>query len=163
SIAAPCRAVPTSCNASRAAARRDTTSRALFQSDRSADREPMVSFFDIAANVFEQHSCRDVNRSVTLMLDAEFSAFCRPDAPRRAASSICVSVRSRREHGPKHDPQIEPERPVVDVIEIVLDAVAHLLVGVGFAAETVNLRPPRDSRPDVVPTGVERDAPLVVM
>ena len=39
--------------------------------------------------------------------------------------SICVSIRGAGEHGADHDPEIERERPIVDVVEVVLDTAAH--------------------------------------
>src|SRR5207245_6082863 len=58
-------------------------------------------------------------------------------------------------------PQIEPGRPVVDVMEVVIDAAAHLVVGVGLAAKAVDLRPAGDARQHVVAARIERDLLLV--
>src|SRR5262249_42245128 len=75
--------------------------------------------------------------------------------------SISVLVGGRREHGPHQDPKIEPERPVVDVVQVVFDPAAHLVIGVGFTAEAVDLRPSGDARPDVVAPGVDQDPSFV--
>ena len=53
----------------------------------------------------------------------------------------------------QHDLEIEPGRPVLDVIEIVLDAVDEARV----AAEAVDLRPTGDSGADFVAGIVMRD------
>src|SRR4051794_6522214 len=74
--------------------------------------------------------------------------------------SIGVAVGPAGEDGAAHDLQVEGERPVVDVIEVVLDAAAHGVLGVGRSAQAVDLRPPGDARLDVVAAGIEPDAPL---
>src|SRR5580704_19442785 len=64
--------------------------------------------------------------------------------------SIGVAISRRRQHGADDDLQIEPERPVVDIEQVVLEAPAHLLVGIDLAATAVDLRPAGDARLDVV-------------
>src|SRR5256885_8070771 len=64
-------------------------------------------------------------------------------------------------HRPQQYPQVEPHRPVVDVVEVVLDARAHLVVGVGLAAEAVHLRPAGDAGQHVVAARIARDLLLV--
>jgi hypothetical protein len=54
-----------------------------------------------------------------------------------------VRVRTR---GADHDLETERERPVDDVVQIVLDALAHLLVGIGLVAQAENLRPSADAK-----------------
>ena len=44
---------------------------------------------------------------------------------------------------------------------IVIDAAIHLFVGVGLAAEAVDLRPAGDARQHVMPPRAKRDLPLV--
>src|SRR3984885_8100093 len=85
------------------------------------------------------------------------SQFC----PTLPSASISVAITGRRQHGAEDDLQIEPERPVVDVEQVVLEAPAHLLVGVDLAAAAVDLRPAGDARLDVVAPRIERDALLV--
>src|SRR5216684_9088582 len=72
-----------------------------------------------------------------------------------SAGLMGISIGRRREHGLHQDAQIEPDRPVVDVIEVVLHALSHLVVGVGFTAKTMNLRPAGDARLHVVAAGVK--------
>src|SRR5262245_44788271 len=43
------------------------------------------------------------------------------------------------------DVEVEPHRPVVDVVEIVLDALADLVDRVGLATPAVDLRPAGDA------------------
>ena len=74
--------------------------------------------------------------------------------------SISVAVAGGRKHRAGDDLQVEPERPIVDVEQVMLDALAHLFVGVDFAAIAVNLRPAGNARLDVVPAGVQRDVAL---
>jgi hypothetical protein len=64
--------------------------------------------------------------------------------------------------GAKQDMKIEHKRPIVDVIEVVVDALLHLLVSVGLSPIAMNLRPSGDAGFDVVPPGVEGDATLVL-
>src|SRR5438270_1178543 len=52
------------------------------------------------------------------------------------------------------DIDIEPERPVLDVIQVVLDAHLHLPRLVGLAAPAAHLRPARDARLDPAPQHV---------
>ena len=47
-------------------------------------------------------------------------------------------------HG--QNPQVEPERPVLDVPEIVVDALLHVLKRAGFPEMAVDLGPARHSR-----------------
>src|SRR6266536_784323 len=51
---------------------------------------------------------------------------------------------------------------MVDVIEIVLDALAHPLIGIGLPAIAVNLRPAGNPRLHVVPACVQGDPVLVL-
>ena len=50
------------------------------------------------------------------------------------------------EQGQQYDPQIEQQRPIVHVIEIVLNPRLHLLDGIGFTAQAVDLGPAGDAR-----------------
>src|ERR1051326_223966 len=75
--------------------------------------------------------------------------------------SIRVRVCRRRQHRAHDDFQIQPQRPVVDVEQVVLDALAHLVFGVDGAAEAVDLGPAGDARLDVVAAAREADALLV--
>src|SRR5262249_7391115 len=77
-----------------------------------------------------------------------------------ATASMGIVIGPRREHGADHDLEIEPERPVIDVVQVVRDAAAHLVVGVGLAAQPVNLRPAGDAGLDVVAAGIDRDSLL---
>src|SRR4029453_6137852 len=69
-------------------------------------------------------------------------------APRRSATAgaaaldcapglVGISIGRRRKHGLNQDAQIEPDRPVVDVVEVVLDALAHLVVGFGSTPKSL--------------------------
>src|SRR5436305_9936082 len=55
-----------------------------------------------------------------------------------------------------------PERPIVDVVEIMLDPALHFLIGFSLSTQAMDLRPAGDARLDVVPAGIERDTLLVL-
>src|SRR4051794_11441718 len=57
------------------------------------------------------------------------------------------------------DLDVQPNRPVVDVVEVVLDAPSQRLVRPDLAAMAVDLSPTCDARFDVVPPRVERNLP----
>ena len=59
----------------------------------------------------------------------------------------CVEQRERRAH---EDVEVEQDRPVLDVVEVVLDAPADLFRRVGLAAPAVDLGPAGDARLDLV-------------
>jgi len=79
-----------------------------------------------------------------------------------SARLICVAISSGRQHSPDQDLEIEHQRPIVDVIEVVLHPLFHFLVRIGLTAVTVDLRPSGDSGLDVVPACIKRNASLVV-
>src|SRR5262249_54205317 len=76
-------------------------------------------------------------------------------APGRAGPPL-VSVAARQDvpQRQREDSQVEPERPVVDVVEIVL----YPLLEVAVPAQVIHLRPARDAGPDEVLLHVARDA-----
>src|SRR4051812_17155005 len=95
---------------------------------------------------------------VKVSASARLSAACAPLARRLAHAQAAVAVRtaigrafglrSERilplQHGDRRDEQnvqVEDDRPVLDVMEIVLDAALQFLRRVGFAAPAVDLRP----------------------
>src|SRR6267142_3069431 len=70
---------------------------------------------------------------------------------RLTSRSISVLVLGhQRQRRLEQDADVEPHRPVLDVIEIELDALLDLLVGVDFAAPSVDLRPAGDPGLDAV-------------
>src|SRR5271169_407679 len=73
------------------------------------------------------------------------------------SSSIRVAVRARRKERHQDDLHVQPQRPVVDIIEIVLEPLVHVVIVGDFAAMTPDLRPARDARLDVVPAGITRE------
>ena len=48
--------------------------------------------------------------------------------------------RDQGKRGLDHDLDIEPQRPVVDIVEVDFNPFLHLFNGVGFAAATTDLR-----------------------
>src|SRR4051794_10811958 len=80
----------------------------------------------------------------------------------KCGMSVSISIGTWREHRAHENLQVEPQRPVVDVVEVELNPVAHLVVAVGLAAKTVNLRPAGHTRLDVVTTRIERDPLFIV-
>src|SRR5204863_8203610 len=60
-------------------------------------------------------------------------------------------------NGSQKDTQIQPNAPVVDVPEVVFDALLHLREFARFAPATVDLCPPGQARLDVMAKGIIRD------
>src|SRR5438477_13209625 len=60
-----------------------------------------------------------------------------------------------------HYLQIELQRPISQVMEIMLDASLHLVERIGLPAQTVDLRQPGDARSDFMPNHVALDQPAV--
>src|SRR5690606_6570887 len=56
--------------------------------------------------------------------------------------SIAKTLPDRKQN----DAQIQPQRPVVDIPEVVLDALLPFLERVGLAAEAIDLRPSGNAR-----------------
>src|ERR1051325_2873008 len=65
-------------------------------------------------------------------------------------SSVRVLGPEQRDRGPHQDVEVEQHRPVLDVVEVVLDAVLHLLGAGELAAPAVDLRPAGDAGLDSV-------------
>src|SRR5262249_30899125 len=61
------------------------------------------------------------------------------------------------------DLQIEPQRPLVNVLNIVLDSPPHLVERVGFAAKSPDLCKARDTRPDLVAEVIARNQAAVLV
>src|SRR5579884_39159 len=78
-----------------------------------------------------------------------------------ARRSIGVAIAGGRKHSTEENFQVEPQRPIVDVVQIVLDALAHRFFAVDLAAIAVDLRPAGDAGLDVVAARVERDAAFI--
>lgn len=51
---------------------------------------------------------------------------------------------------PANDSQIHPKRPVLNVVQVELHTLFHLVQRVSFATETMNLRPACDARFDAM-------------
>src|SRR5262245_48569886 len=75
-------------------------------------------------------------------------------ARQSTAVSVCVLVDEAAEERQQNDPQIEPRRPVRDVVEVILNALPQR----GVAAPAVDLRPAGDPRLDPMPGHVAGDA-----
>ena len=56
--------------------------------------------------------------------------------------------------GPNDDLDIKPQRPVINVIQVVVDALAHLLDILSRPPKTVDLRPTRNTGSDSMPLHV---------
>src|SRR5262249_7500839 len=68
-----------------------------------------------------------------------------------AMTSVRVlALRHQRDRRPGQDVEIEQHRPVLDVVQIELDALLDLLVGLALAAPSVDLRPAGDAGLDAV-------------
>jgi hypothetical protein len=70
--------------------------------------------------------------------------------PRRGPRSIGVLRANERKRRLRDDVEVKQNRPVLDVIEVVLDAALNLFLAVGLAAPAVDLRPAGDARLDTV-------------
>ncbi len=57
-----------------------------------------------------------------------------------------ISTSSNDEHCARDNLQIQPDRPIVDVVQIMLHPLAHRLCRRRFAPESINLRPAGYSR-----------------
>ena len=69
-----------------------------------------------------------------------------------AVCLISIIVLADYENSFENDYEIEPDRPIVDIIEIVLDPLLQFFRRVGFAPPTVNLRPSGNAGFDPVPS-----------
>ena len=78
-----------------------------------------------------------------------------------ARPQYAFSPREQRERRLEQDVEVEQHRPVVDVVEVVLDALLDLLGGVGLAAPAVDLRPAGDAGLDLVAGEVAVDDVVV--
>src|SRR6266702_8498702 len=65
-------------------------------------------------------------------------------------ASVRVAAHEAFPESQANDLDVEPEAPVLHVVQIELDAAHHLFDAVGFAAIAVDLRPPGDARLDPV-------------
>src|SRR4051812_17190663 len=68
--------------------------------------------------------------------------------PRRESASsirsICVLIGLRKKDCGEQDPDVQPNRPVIDVIQIEGHTVAKVAVAINISAETIDLRPSGD-------------------
>src|SRR6185312_15635434 len=67
---------------------------------------------------------------------------------------ICSPIFQYYQNSLADDVQIEPQRPVAQIIEIMIDARLHLVQGSRLSAVAVDLRPTRNSRLYLVPDHV---------
>ena len=65
----------------------------------------------------------------------------RGDNPLSIGRAVGVLIRRTRQWRARLDLQVETEGPIVDVEQVVLNPLSHLLLGVGLAAIAVDLRP----------------------
>src|SRR6185369_10971427 len=85
---------------------------------------------------------------------------CGRNAPLRRATlsrSISGGVLEHQADRLEDDVEVQPQRPVAQVVQVAADAPFHLFQRVGFAAEPVHLGPSRDAGPDLVPDHVALD------
>src|SRR3990172_7897229 len=74
---------------------------------------------------------------------------------RRAITSVGVPVEEHADERQADDLEVEPERPALDVLDVVLDA----LLERGVPAQAVDLRPAGEAGLDLVPQHVARHGP----
>src|SRR3954471_18682335 len=65
--------------------------------------------------------------------------------------SISSGIAENQPYPLQNDVQIQPQRPVAQVVEIAADPPFHLFQGMSLAPETVDLGPAGDARLDLVP------------
>src|SRR3569623_1357338 len=75
--------------------------------------------------------------------------------PGRRAQSSRVPPRGRMDDGENDDPDVEEERPVVDVVDVVYDATFDRGARRGLAAEAMDLRPACNPRLDALAMGID--------
>ena len=73
--------------------------------------------------------------------------------------SMSIPINLPGKEGQDQDLEIEKQRPVVDVVKVMLHTTLHLLEGVGFASVTVDLSPAGNAGLDVVTTVKRRNEP----
>jgi len=76
--------------------------------------------------------------------------------------SLIRSGLQSNDKGVQKNSKVQPNAPVFDVPEVVLDALCHKVDGFGFASQAVDLRPASQARFYVVPIGVFRDDLLIL-
>ena len=72
-------------------------------------------------------------------------------------ASIGIFITEDDQHGPENDPQIQPDRPVIDVVEVVFYPLLDFFLGIRLAAPTVHLCPARDTGFNPVARGIIGD------
>src|SRR5512147_2453558 len=86
-----------------------------------------------------------------------------PGAFLEPARSIGVFVCPSAQRCQHHNLGVEPQRPVLDIKDVVFDAAAHLIEGIRLAAEAVDLRPAGDTRLHFVPPMIAADQLRVLL
>src|SRR5262245_30220700 len=82
----------------------------------------------------------------------------KPTAPHcRLLNLVRVQVRSFRKQGHHYDLKIKQEGPVINVIEVIFDALLHFFKYVGRSPVSVHLCPTCNSRLDVMTAGERSD------
>src|SRR5581483_9471288 len=76
-------------------------------------------------------------------------------------SSISGSLAEANGERSDSDLDVQPQAPIIDVPQIMLHALLHLLERAGFSAITINLGPAGDAGLDVVAEGVVADDLLI--
>src|SRR5262245_46108645 len=77
--------------------------------------------------------------------------------------SISVTVAQDNPGGSEKNPEIERNRPMFEVIQVVLDALFHLVQRGCLAAKAVDLGPTGNTRPDLMADHVAVDQPAVLL
>src|SRR6185437_5330713 len=75
----------------------------------------------------------------------------------RRAASVGVAVDEADEERATEDPEVEPDRPVLDVVEVVLHALVHPVERRRLAAPAIDLSPASDAGLDAVAVEVAID------
>src|SRR5437763_14756984 len=70
------------------------------------------------------------------------------------ARSIGLGLSQSHDSRLQDNPQVEQRAPIVDVPKIVLDAALHLFDLTSLTSVTVDLRPPRQARFDMMPKSI---------
>src|SRR5574343_1678657 len=106
-------------------------------SDQGEVSAPVPASWAITAVPREAHSRVTAARSgVVRWIISGLPGVCR--------GSVGLAVEEHQLGGAGDDQQIQAQRPVAKVLEVVLDAAGHLVDGVGFATQAVDLGPAGD-------------------
>ncbi len=95
---------------------------------------------------------------------SERASFCgiRTGGRTKRTASIGAAAKQSEQRRHNHSFEVEPNRPILDIFQVVTDAFLHHVRIACFSAETMNLGPPSDSWLNAVPVRVTLNQVTVV-